>query len=39
LKYAKEFNKMEKLMKYKKIKITPNLSKEFQIMWDEFKKN
>jgi hypothetical protein len=27
-------------MKYtKKIKITPNLSKEFQIMWDGFKKN
>jgi hypothetical protein len=24
---------------YKKIKITPNLSKEFKIMWDGFKKN
>jgi hypothetical protein len=30
---------MKKLMKYtKKIKISPNLSKEFQIMWDDFKK-
>jgi hypothetical protein len=27
-------------MKYtKKIKITPNLGKEFKIMWDGFKKN
>jgi hypothetical protein len=27
-------------MKYKKkIKITPNLRKEFKIMWDGFKKN
>jgi DNA gyrase inhibitor GyrI len=39
LKYAKKFKKMKKLMKYtKKFKITPNLSKEFQIMWDDFKK-
>jgi hypothetical protein len=31
---------MKKLMKYtKKFKITSNLSKEFQIMWDDFKKN
>jgi hypothetical protein len=30
---------MKKLMKYtKKIKITPNLGKEFKIMWDGFTK-
>jgi hypothetical protein len=40
LKYAKKFNKMKKkLMKYtKKFKITLNLRKEFQIMWDDFTK-
>jgi hypothetical protein len=36
LKYAKKIQQNEKkLMKYtKKFKITPNLSKEFQVMWD-----
>jgi hypothetical protein len=39
LKYAKKFNKMKKTNEiYQKIKITPNLSKKFKIMWDDFKK-
>jgi hypothetical protein len=35
----KKFNKMKTINEiYKKFKITQNLSKEFQIMWDGFKK-
>jgi hypothetical protein len=40
LKCAKKFEKMKKVMKYnKKIKIRPNLSKEFQIMFEGLIKN
>jgi hypothetical protein len=36
---CKKFNKKKKLMKYAKIiKITPNLNKKYQIMWDGLKK-